>query len=51
MMSEKGGVLAGKEIVEVMDTRKWGGGISVAAVGRHCVAVQSTIIFIRKKQR
>lgn len=32
-MSEKGGVLIGKEVVEIVD--KLGGGISIAAVERH----------------
>lgn len=45
-MSEKGGVLAGKEVVD-----KQGGGINIAAVQRHYGANQSTVRFLRKKER
>jgi hypothetical protein len=48
-MSEKGGVLAGKEVVDVVG--KEGGGISIAAVEHRYGAKQSTIRFIRKKER
>lgn len=45
-MYEKGGVLIGKEVVEMVD--KWGGGISVAAVERHYGANESTIFFLEE---
>jgi len=48
-MSKKGGILTGKEVVDMVD--KQGGGISTAAFERHYGANQSMIRFLRKKER